>query len=431
VRRLKWLFGGCSVALALVAGAAEARPYVTIHDDGTFMKFSSTLTEQEASSTVVRLYDASGAPRPDVISVWTAFDLGGESFATFFLIQANAIQGIGFDGVLTADGLLQGSYGPLNAILLHNNVLVLQQRAMHERADPDAVGYAQYLFLLEFSHQWLGAARVPGNSPHDLGVFPHWSFWFNSGDSPPGGNSWVDNGNGTFSTVPVDPIGVKYSNLDLYLMGLVDAGAVSSINVLQNAVAPTTPTDPETGGKYAASSLTDFDSMPLTVTATSKTYTISDIIAANGVRIPATSPHNYTLGIVLMVPQDADAEEIAADQAIFDPISVTLVPAFQQATGGIATLTVVTDGGTDMDGGPGEIDAGSPDSGVAEVDAGTPDGGIVDAGSPDSGPLQNGPDGGELAPSKGGCSTSTGADQSWLAVLLVGVLAVRRRPGHQ
>jgi uncharacterized protein (TIGR03382 family) len=383
----------------------------------------------------MRLYDASGAPRPDVITVWSTFDLGGEPDGTFFLVQANAVKGIGFDGILSTDGTLQGSYGPVNAILLHNNVLKLAARAMHNRANPDTTYYAQYLFLLEFSHQWLAAARVPGNSPNDLGTWPHWSFWYNSDDSPPGGNVWQDNGNGTFSTVPVNPSGVKYSDLDLYLMGLVDAGAVGSFNVLQNAVAPAMPTDPLYGGRFAAHSLTDFDSTALTVTATSKTYTVDDIITANGARDPAVSPNNYTLGIVLMVSQDAGAEEIAADQAIFDPISVALEPAFERATRGIATLTVITDGGVEPpDSGPdaGSIDGGSPDAGVSDAggDAGA-DAGAPDAGeTPDSGasPDAGGePDAGMAPSSNGGCSCGTGVDVPAALAFAWAIFLLRRR----
>jgi MYXO-CTERM domain-containing protein len=423
--------------LLLLPPVALARPYVTLQDDGTLFSLdTSTATVAGISSAVMKLYDASGAPRPDVVSVWTTFDMGGESDGTFFLPQANGIKGIGFDGILSTSGLLTGSFGPVNAILLHNNVLVLGKRATDTRADTDKTGFAQYLFLLEFSHQWLAAARVPGTNPHVLGTWPHWSFWLNSGGSPPGGNTWQDNGDGTFSTVPLKPADVKYSNLDLYLMGLVDAGAVSSFDVLTGAVSPATPTDPYTGTRYSAGSLTDFDATPLKVTATATTYTIDDIISANGARVPATSPNNIKVGFVLMVSQDAGAVEIAADQAFFDPIAETLAPAFARATGGIATITVVTDGGVEMDAGDsdggvpdaGATDAGDTDAGVVPTDAGIPDaGGSPDAGtSPDSGSTT---DAGETPVAKSGCATGTGADGTFLTfgLVIAGVLLARRR----
>src|SRR5579862_1539451 len=99
-----WL--GSLAALTLLSPTALARPYVTIHDDGTFLAFNTNSTMEELSSAFMNLYDASGAPRPQVISVWSCFDLGGESDGTFFLIQGNAIQGIGFDGLLSHSGLL-------------------------------------------------------------------------------------------------------------------------------------------------------------------------------------------------------------------------------------------------------------------------------------------------------------------------------------
>jgi hypothetical protein len=412
MRRSFWL--GCALLFPASLAGADIRPYVTLHDDGTFQALASPYVSVN-SQAFMKLYDATGAPRPNVISVWSDFGLGGESQATYFFPQANAIRGIGFDNAYGGSGLFESAYLPLNAILLHNNVLALAQRIATNRATSSTADFAQYLFLLEFSHQWLAAVQVPGSEPGDLGTYPHWSFWYNSGDSPPGGNAWSDNGDGTFSTVPVDPGQVKYSSLDLYLMGLVDAGAVGSFDVLENAASPATPTDPLFGGRYSAQSLTDFDATPLTVTATSKTYTIGDIISANGERVPFYSPNSYTLGIVLMVSQDAGAAQIAADQAVFDPISVTLAPAFARATGGIASLTVITDGGEmDQDAGP-EVDAG-PDAGLSTA----PDGGL------DAGPTE-GEDAGVGSGGKGGCETGFGAGGPALGLALVFWIASRRR----
>jgi len=398
-----------AVLAALSSPRAEARPYVTIHDDGSFAAFNpNTTTSAKAAAAMMALYDKTGQPRPQVLSCWFGFALGGEPYGTFFLQQSNAVQGIGFDAVYGGKGTFTGHYGPVQAILLHNDGLDLAQRAMEYQANPDPVAYGTYLFLLEFSHQYLAAVRVPGSAPNDLGTWPHWSFWYSSGGSPPGGNIWHDNGDGTFSTTPIMPAQVKYSMLDLYLMGLASPSEVGDIQVLENAAAPATPPDPTTGKPFSTASLTDFESAPLTVTATEKTYGISDVIAKNGPRNPATSPASSTLGIVFVVPQDAGAAEIASDQATFDPVAVAIPPAYATATSGRATLEVVTweDGGLDL---------------VTAIDAG-PDAGEDGGTQPDAG--EPGTDGGSSVPARQGCATAGGA----LAPLaLLGALVLARR----
>ena len=55
--------------LTLEPMAAAKGPYITLKDDGTLSnKIAGPATVLEK---VVSQYDAAGAPRPDVISVWT------------------------------------------------------------------------------------------------------------------------------------------------------------------------------------------------------------------------------------------------------------------------------------------------------------------------------------------------------------------------
>ncbi len=398
-----------AILFALWSPSAEARPYVTIHDDGSFAAWSTSTTPAEASASMMKLYDQTGQPRPQVLSCWFGFALGGEDYGTFVLQQSNAVQGIGFNAIYGGKGTFTSRYAPVQAILLHNDGIDLARRAMENRAaDTDPVAYGTYLFLLEFSHQYLAAIRVPGSNPADLGSWPHWSFWYSSGGSPPGGNIWQDNGDGTFSTSPINPGQLKYSMLDLYLLGLAAPSEVGDIDVLENPVAPAKPTDPTNGKPYATGSLTDFDATPLSVTATEKTYSINDIIATNGARVPATAPSSSTLGIVFVVPQDAGPAEIASDQAIFDPVAVAIPPAYEVATSGRATLEVLTweDGGLEL---------------ASETDAG-PDGGEDAGETGDAGESQ--PDAGTKAASKSGCSTGGGA---FTPLWLLGLIGLARR----
>jgi len=52
----------------------------------------------------------------------------------------------------------------------------------------------------------------------------HWSYWLNSGGSPMEGNRWIDEGDGNFRVEHA--AFTKYSDFDLYAMGVMDDGEV-------------------------------------------------------------------------------------------------------------------------------------------------------------------------------------------------------------
>jgi hypothetical protein len=423
------------------ATAAHARPYVTVQDDGRFqaINLSSNITLAQVNDIITSLYAKSGAPLPQILSIWSSFNFDGNFVETVTLPESNDVTGIGFDKLYGGNGTFSSPVPPLETVLIHNNVLRMSDRAAHQRAPLQ--GYATYLFLLEVTHKWGPAIEVSGPNPGDLiGFTYHWSFWLDSGGSPVGGNQWVDVGDGGFATVVRTPSQVQYSPLDLYVMGLADSTTVAPFNVLQNPVVSSHPTDPIWGGVFSAKSFPDFDSTPLTVTATSKSYTIDDVIAANGIRDPAVAnaPKSWTLGIMLLVGQDAGVSDIATAQAAFDPIAETFAPAFATATGGLGSLTVITG---DMDGGADAgTDAGVVDSGVADAgdsDAGVDSGvSLTDAGSPDAGSVDSGDggDGGGPLPDAGpttsvgshGCSSGGSLSPLGALVLLL-MLRIRRR----
>jgi hypothetical protein len=346
----------------LTAGAAEARgPYVVLHDDGTLSgKVTDPYTVADA---LVAQYKKQGAALPDVMSVWTTFPMDKNTTETLFVPESNDVKGIGLDKEYPGDGTFASDHPPIRSLLLHNDVLALADRATKQSAPVD--GFAQYLFLLELMHNWGPAARVPaadgGSGADALIGFPfHWSFWMDAGGSPAGGNKWKDNGDGTFTALPQKPSEVAYSKLDLYLMGLADASEVAPFGVLENAVPPATPTDPFTGKALAASSFPWFGSAPITVTATRRTITIDDVVATNGTRMPAASasPKSFKLGIALVVAANATDKDVAAAEAVFDPIAASLAPAFARATGGRAQMDVVTLAAPDVP------DAGADDAGA-------------------------------------------------------------------
>jgi hypothetical protein len=410
-----------SAAVLVAAGSAEARgPYVVLRDDGSL---SGKVTDPTAVlESVMKLYDAEGAPRPDVLSVWTAFPMDKNEVETLFDPAGNDVTGIGLDEAYGGDGTFASDYAPLRAMLLHNDVLALEQRAKLQGATGTPEDFAEYLFLLELSHVWGPAVKVPaadGKPADELIGFPfHWSFWMDAGGSPAGGNRWKDNGDGTFTASGQTPAGVTYSMLDLYLMGLADASEVPPFRVLEGAVPPAGAVAPFTKQAYSKTSFPWFGAQPFTVTAASvRTLTIDDVIAANGARSPArgASPSSFDLGIALVVKATATDDDVARAEAAMDPVAARIAPAFARATGGRGAMKVVTTAPEDAsDAGAGD-DADAAPAPEAPAPSGD-EGGCSAAAAP-----------GSQGSSGSGSSSRTGAAAGALAIGLALVAGALRR----
>ena len=328
--------------MGIVAGA---KPYAVLRDVGGHAAKATQLPPLDLMrDQLFESYQALGLPMPEVFTVWTSFPMNGNDYATYIDPRGNDVTGIGFEDVFPTDGQKDPPVPPTRAVLWHNNILAMPQRASLHNAPVD--GYARYLFLLELSHLWGPHVTVPMPNEDELIGFPfHWSFFMDAGGSPAGGNLWTDNGDGTFTVVPGDPATVKYSMIDLYLMGLASPDEVEPFGVLTNVIVPMMPTDPVWGGAYSGRSFPWFDrhAAPFKVTATRRGLTVDDVIAANGVRTPeAGVKTSYTAAIVLLVPENADAATIAAAEKAFAPIAESLAPAFADATSQRGTLEIVT-----------------------------------------------------------------------------------------
>lgn len=136
----------------------------------------------------------------------------------------------------------------------------------------------RYVMLQEFGHQFGAFVRYRDPltnatmTDHLLGGVPgHWALNFDDEKSPMDYdfNDWVELPGGTFRQVTISSDSRVYSNLDLYLMGLLGPSEVGEFTVLRN------PT-PVSG------SSTDF-------TATPARVNIQHVIAQEGPRVPAAS----------------------------------------------------------------------------------------------------------------------------------------------
>jgi MYXO-CTERM domain-containing protein len=397
-------------AASLIASSASAAPYVTLKDPAEIAKPDDTPGLGTWRNKLMEQYEALGLELPEVFSIWTAFPMAGNNYGTFIDPRENSVSGIGLP-------LKESTTPPVKALLWHNNILAMPQRAALHDAPEE--GYARYLFLLELSHLWGPQAEVPEPGQLDLiGFSYHWSF-FKDEAGPAGGNAWTDNGDGTFTVVPGDPATVQFNMLDLYLMGLAEPEEVTPFGVLINTTVPPKPTDPFWGGAYAGRSFPWFNTVdpPLTITATRRQLTIDDIIAANGPRDPGAGVKtSWTVGIVLIVPAEATDAEIDEAQAAFDPIANNLAPWFNDATQGRGTLEVVSNYEEPMGGGGGGVGGGGTGGSTGETTTSSGSGGKDGGGD------------GETGEDDGcGCSSSkSGGGAGVLGVALALALALRR-----
>jgi subtilisin-like proprotein convertase family protein len=134
----------------------------------------------------------------------------------------------------------------------------------------------RYVMLQEVGHRWgaFVAYRDTANGPDNFdllvqdgaGAYAHWNMFLNSDSSPMDYDivDWNENPDGTFSCNLVSDRDRRYCNLDLYLMGLINAQDVGAVYYLRGI-------QPTSGDRYRAEK---------------RTVNIQNIIFAEGERKP-------------------------------------------------------------------------------------------------------------------------------------------------
>ncbi len=214
-------------------------------------------------------------------------------FVAFYSPIANDVYGIGYDA-LVRDELFDGDAGnQLDGFIFMNYYGMW--------TEDRAVG--RYVFGQEFMHRWGSFVNIEkdGLDPDALlgRDSAHWSYYLHTPNSPMEGNAWVDNGDGTWTTDKA--AGSTYSDLDLYLMGLVGPEEVGPQTLLQvdEAAATAAGIDPASTPVFLGGGA------DVTLPATPVTFTIDDIIAAEGARVPsvADSPKEFRMAFLVLVLQ--------------------------------------------------------------------------------------------------------------------------------
>jgi len=192
---------------------------------------------------------------------------------------------------------------------------------------------SRWVFNHELGHHWLAYPAVDlggGRSQALLGrQRAHWTYFLHTGNAPMEGNAWIDNGDGTFTTDPERGPG-GFSDLELYLMGLVEA----------DDVAPFFLIEPDDAAGRVPSSAPDhwIRVAPTTVAGTRVDLTVDDIIASNGAITPGPgeSDTRFSFLTVLVVgPRERiDPEDLAR----IDELHTLWAEGFAEATRGLASV---------------------------------------------------------------------------------------------
>jgi Glucodextranase, domain B len=193
-----------------------------------------------------------------------------------------------------------GSNGKLQGVINKGNVTSIVNNPL----DPSFEG-ALNVLSHEIMHRW-GAYvtyQKPDNSISSdlLGKDDsHWSYLLDTSSSLMYGSAWLDNGDGTFTATSIRS---SYSYLDLYLMGMIDKTQVPPMLLINNPAIDKTQL-PQAGA---------------TVSGTSTTVTIDNIIAAQGDRLPlpAQAQKTFRVGFVLLIhPGDSAGTSSATVEAL-------------------------------------------------------------------------------------------------------------------
>ena len=278
-----------------------------LEDDGTLLVPSGArLTADEVA--VARAFYRTHGDDYDYLCLYTASSVpfwvfGGRALA-FEMNIVQDVQGIGLD--LFDYSLDMGSGGRLHSFLELNSLAAYPDDPWQ---DFNVTNHTMDILAHEAMHRW--AAYVALDSSGTVGKTllgagnAHWQFYLDDAGSMVGGNGWVDNHDGTWTTSECT---LRYGPLERYLMGFNSAAEVDSFNVLEDA----TNCQPPANYTRAHHPLPG-----VTCQVRPYRFSIADVIAANGPRLPDASvaPRNHRFAFILLVangtaPTQADLDKI-------------------------------------------------------------------------------------------------------------------------
>lgn len=441
-----------ALALTLPAASAAAAPIELVDQRGQLWVFDDVDGSVENADWFSRdgflagyqqVEDGLLAVHPDdsqFIVIYTTWTLPA-GIGAFFQSMANDVQGVGFEHIAPEDPVIPEPYfddTPNSQVygFLHMNRWTQYLGGDRGGLDDSLISL---IFGQELGHAW-GSFIYYSQSggPWTTNLLgrsnAHWSFYVDSGGSPMQGHEWVDNGDGTFTAHKTDVY--VYSDLDLYLMGLLPAEDVAPWFVLED---PYDCFDAAAGDDVCAPvEAFAFEAETYTVGATRRDVAIGDVIAVEGPRMPAwpEAPTEFDVSFLLVKrPGEVlDDGELAAIDAIVER-SIALFEVQTRGLGRVVNRTASEDPGGSDSGGADESGGGSEGGGSSGGGgAGDSTGPQASGGQDGSAGEGDGTAGDEAAQGEGGegcaCTAAGGGgrDASWpAALLLLGAAGLGRR----
>ena len=271
----------------------------------------------DSTAIVDRVLSVTG-DRFDFITILTASTFPGdvepESGFAFFHRMPSDVSGVGLP-LMVHEGTLRGFI----------NLNDLDEYAAGAAGAIDGFnGVASGLEVLghEASH-WVAAyvdvdgLQVKGRDAS------HWSFYMQSHGSVMEGNYWIDNQDGSFTTASPGAQFATYSDLDLYLWGLLPPGAFT-----QPMWVIASPSENPGQGRFS------FPQGNFTTQGTRVSFTVADVIDTNGLRSPAwpSTQDVFTMAFALVVPFGTNPS--SADAALTTQFRTGFEAWFDQHTRG-------------------------------------------------------------------------------------------------
>ncbi|MBI4468974.1 MAG: hypothetical protein HY650_06610, partial [Acidobacteria bacterium] len=264
-------------------------------------------------------------------STHTSSLAGPGSLAMTELVK-NQVSGIGLTIFDTSPAY--GSFGRLKTMTVMNRLSDFPND-LNERINSTAFSTLDVLGQVA-GHQWGSYVRFNDGGLASDSLLnqnrQNWSFFHDTSASVMGGNSWQDNGGGSFTSTDG---ATGFSLLDQYLAGLLPFAQVQNFFFISN------PSN--TGGR-------DRNTLPeigASLNGTRRNVGISDITAIEGQRSPAfgAAPTSFNHAFILLVPQGQEA--LSPDLAKIENIRQAWGAYYSTATSGrgsiVSSLVVPTD----------------------------------------------------------------------------------------
>jgi len=248
-----------------------------------------------ARAVVAREFYRTHSDDYDFLVVFTNFEFETGPARAFHLGVSNDIEGIGLPLYSNAQSF--GSESQLKGYIDMADLLRHETNPLNTVVAANADDFAFTLQVLahETLHQW-GISQAIEDLQESTG---HWSFFMDTDASIEYGHDWVDNNDGTFTA---ESARHRYSQLDLYLMGLVSKDDVPDFFVIE----------PDSDSEFVKG---DIPRPGVTVSGSRVDYSMDDFIAVNGERKPSVdeSQKVFRYGFIYLTSSSVNFDQVQLD----------------------------------------------------------------------------------------------------------------------